>query len=598
MHKRGKKAQLTLFVVIAIIVISLALIGYFVIKPRISKLPKDIMTVEESYLKCLESIAKRGIEIAEEKGGYIYEIPSESEGIYFSNNLEFMGEKIPYWFYYNANGQAKEQVPSINFIASEISRYVKENIDFCDKILENYEVEFEKKPYRIDITIGNKRVDGKAFIDLKMTKGNNTYLIREHIFSVPSEIKLLYDNARAIYDYEKSSLFLENYTFDIISLYAPTTGFELQCVPLVFDKEKIKQDIFSGLKVNLERIKFRGDYFSLASEENKYYVNDLKISNGLYVNIIAPLRPTKIEVYADEVGGLIKFDPVGNQLGISGIGFCYVPYHFVYDVKYPLLILVSNGNEVFKFPLTVVIERNGVKNLLEEKEVIGPRICNNAVTKSIINIFSEDGKSLDADVYFKCLDATCYLGQAKDGYLEANVPECVNGLIIARYTNYGESSLQLDTTSDFIASVYLKKLSNITLDLTLEPKENALVLFEGERSYVLNYPEQKEISLTEGKYKVTVYVFKEKSISLDGESEICYDVPVFFGLTRKQCTKLETLNFDKVVVGGGITEVNIDETMLARGKLNIYFERFGEPKDVDEIGKNYDLIETSELKIS
>ncbi|MEM1535343.1 MAG: hypothetical protein QXO56_02400 [Candidatus Pacearchaeota archaeon] len=597
---KAQKAQITLFVIIALVVIVAGIAGYFLIKPRGPKLPPDIKEIENSYVSCLADLTKQAIELAEQRGGYIYELEQTQEGLYFSNALDFMGERIAYWFYYDSSGKPIEQVPSLSFIESQIARYVMEHIELCDDVLRASGISFEKKPVRIEIAIG-KKVEGKALIDLKLSKQNATYLIREHSFTLDSELKQLYETARAIYDYESSSRFLENYTLDVLTLYAPTTGFELQCMPLTFEKEKIKKDIIDGLTVNLERIKFAGDYFSLASEENKYYVNDVKIPNGIYVNILGPLKPIKIEIYGDERNGIFKFDPIGKQPGLAmlnSIGFCYVPYHFVYDIKYPLLIEVSGKKELFKFPITVVLERNGVKEMLTEGESVSARICNSAITEAIINVYDESGKPLDAELYFKCLDAVCYLGKAEQGYLEAKVPECVNGFLIASLDGYAQESLQLDSTHNFIGTLFLSPLYSVKLELNLRSDESALILFEGKTTASINYPEQKEVKLAEGSYEVSVYVFKQKSLSIVNKSELCYDVPVFFGMTRKQCVELEGMSFDNVVVGGGKTSIELSEEMLARGKLRIDFERFSEPREISDLETNYELVDASELKIS
>ncbi len=487
---KSKRAQISLFIIIAIIIVASAMLAYFLTKPKAPKLPEDIKNIEESYLTCLEQLVFLAKNLGMQKGGYIYEKESSVGGIYFSNNLEFMGENIPYWLYYNANGIIEEQVPTISSIEKEISTYVKENALFCDEILKGYGIDFDRKINRIEVSIKDGEIEFNALIDLNIKKENSTYTIREHRGKIKSNLKKLYENAKAIYDFEKATRFLENYTFDVISLYAPTTGFELQCMPLTFNKEQIKEDIKNGLLVNIERIKFRGNYFSLANEENKYYINDLKIDDGINVNFIIPSRQIKVDVYSDEQNGLIKFDPVGNQPGINQIGFCYVPYHLVYDVKYPLLILLNEKDEIFKFPLAVLIERNGIKEILHEKELIKAGIiCNNAITEAIVYTYNQDDEPLEADVYFKCLDATCYIGKTEDGYLEAKVPECINGFIIARADGYAEDKMQVDSNYEFVANFFLNKLHETEIKIDLRDDENAVVFFEGENSYALNYPE-------------------------------------------------------------------------------------------------------------
>ena len=53
--------------------------------------------------------------------------------------------------------------------------------------------------------------------------------------------------------------------------------------------------------------------------------------------------------------------PIGTQPGLSAMKFCYAPYKFVYDMYFPVLIQVyskDDANEVFQFPVSVVINKN------------------------------------------------------------------------------------------------------------------------------------------------------------------------------------------------------------------------------------------------
>lgn len=593
----SKKAQIGLFVIVAIVIIAAAIITYFVVRQKAVGLPEEIRNIENSYIDCLESLANYAKNDVMLKAGYIYQIPSLPEGSYFSNNLVFMGEKIPYWRYFDVNGIAREQVPSLNDIEREISEYIRHNINGCDDVFRNYKVEFSKNVTRIDTKISEGNIEINVIAPVQIKKENATYLITEHKVILKSNLKKLYENARKIYEYEKATGFLENYTLDIITLYAPTTGFEIQCVPLAFNKERIKKDIIDGISVNFERIKFRGDYFGLKEKENIYFLSDAKIDDGITANIIAPLSPTKIDVYAGEdEGKTLKFDPIGNQQGMQIAGLCYVPYHLVYDVKFPLLISLSYRNEFFNFPITIVIERNNVKHMLEENETLETRICKNANTDMEVVIYDEYNNIVDGDVYFKCLDAVCYIGKSEDGFIEGKIPQCINGFLIVRAEGYAEKKLQVDSNYDVSAVVFLKKIQEVKVELNLKSNEEALLMFEGENSVTVMYPENKEINITTGSYNVTLYVFKQKNVSVSGESEICYDVPLLY-LTTKKCVKLDMISVDRVVIGGGKTIAEITEEMLDEGELRIDFERFKEPTKLEEIEENYAMVDEKEILI-
>lgn len=93
--KRGKKGQVTLFVIIAIVIVVIVL-GYFLLKNSISskqEMPQHVEVIEKSFLDCIQEKTLTGISILESNGGYIYEQKFEPGSIYmpFSSHLDFVG---------------------------------------------------------------------------------------------------------------------------------------------------------------------------------------------------------------------------------------------------------------------------------------------------------------------------------------------------------------------------------------------------------------------------------------------------------------------------------------------------------------------------
>lgn len=600
--KRGeKKAQLALVFIIAIIIVTAGILAYFLLKPKEKpKYPEEILKVEESYIKCLTDIGERAKNILMQKGGYIYDKSSEAEGLYLGNNLNFMGEDIAYWIYYDSSGIIKTQNPSLEDMENEISKFIEDNLDICDSVFDEYNVSYIKNVKKIEVKIRSNKIEVTAYIDLVIKKENKANLIREHKFFIKSNLKQLYENAIRIYEYEKSKRFLENYTIDIISLYGKTTGFEIQCYPLIFDKEELKRNITDGLIVNIERIKFNGNYFKFR-EGHKYFINRIDIDDGISVNLLySKLFPTKIDIYAEEKNNLLKFDPIGNQEGLNLINFCYVPYHIVYDVKFPVLFILRKDDEIFKFPLVVVIERNGIKEILMENESIKTKgICNAAIKNAEIYVYDSENKKIDgADVYIKCLDANCYLGKTKNGYLKAKVPQCINAFILVNAENYEENKIPINTNYDVNVNIFLDKLYEKEIKLNLNEKETVIILFEGKRNDVINYPERNKLYLSRGNYNITLYVFKDKEIIINEKSEICYDTPLFLWIKRKKCEEIDQITFDKVLIGGGKSEIYFDEEFLEDYKpIEIIFDRFDEPKNIEDIQKNYEFLKFSKIEI-
>ena len=576
MKKRG---QLAMYIIIAIIILALAISAYFLFKPK-PKPKAEIQKIEEGINLCLQDLLKKAKDLALQRGGYIY-LPEEKYSIYFSNNVEFMGEKIPYWLYYDGN--YFEQVLSKEEEEKQFERFIKENMFVCDKVIESYNLSYVKKIKDVDVRIRKNKIELEVDLDLRIKKERVVYSIEKLNTFINSNFGNLYENALRIYEHEKKKRFLENYTIDVISLYAPTTGFEMQCLPLVFNKNEIEKNIKDGLEVNLERIKFKGNYFS-PDEYTKYYLQDVDIDNNVNVNVIYLKDFTDVKIYGEDF-----VEPIGNfPVNV----FCYVPYHFVYDVKYPVIFVLSQNDEALKFPMAVIVERNGIKEIIGENETIKPKgICETKITKGKIYTYA-DNEKVDCDLYLKCLDAECFLGKSKDGYIEVKVPECLNAEIYCRgYVG----SVFVNTNEDFILNLYLEKIYEKEIYVDISPEESAIVLFEGVTKQGIIYPEQKKVNLSRGQYNITVFVFKEKNILIEKEQEICYDVPSFFIFKTKRCEKIEGLEIDKVVVGGGKGSVWIEPKEIKR--ILIYSERFDEPKNLEEIQKNYEMVEDSEIRI-
>jgi len=101
-----KKAQVTPFVIIAIVIVALAVL-FVVFRSSIfsAEIPANLEPVYKTFLQCLEDKTKIGINVLESQAGYI-ELPKfESGSLYmpFSSQLNFLGNDIPYWYYVSGN---------------------------------------------------------------------------------------------------------------------------------------------------------------------------------------------------------------------------------------------------------------------------------------------------------------------------------------------------------------------------------------------------------------------------------------------------------------------------------------------------------------
>ena len=611
-----RKGQVTIFIIVAIVIVA-GILAYFMLSGKIGKkaLPQELAPVYSYFLSCIEDETKNAVNIIDSQGGYI-ELPIFEPGssyMPFSSQLDFLGQAVPYWYYISGNGIVKQQVPSKSLMEQQLENYLEDKIDRC-----NFKT-FEEQGFRVglgedisvDARISDTKIDVSASVPLSISFGEVSAVQSKHDVSVSSRLGKFYNIARKIYDKEQKDLFLEEYGVDVLRLYAPVDGVELSCSPKIWLQQELKQDIESALEANVQSVKIKGSYYDLVEKENKYFVQDIGQeigSQGENVNFIySNSWPTKIEVYPQDDPMIAE--PVGNQAGLGILGFCYVPYHFVYDMAYPVLIQIYDSEETFQFPMAVVVDKNMPRKGIEGEAVVDaePELCSHKNQKIEVYTYNNLLEGVEAKVDFECLGQRCSIGntekQGEDAYVSAFVPQCVNGYLTAEADGYARKRYQISTNTQETASIVLDKLYTLDIELQVDGKETqeqALIDFISEdNSKTVAWPEQKEIGLSEGQYDIRIYVYKDSSITLPAiKQQKCVETPKsgilgLFGQTEEKCfdINIPAQQLSNVVSGGGVGADYLIESELEKGKIIIKVESIALPKSLEELQASYNLIE-------
>jgi hypothetical protein len=145
--KKSKKGQVTIFVIIAILVVA-GISLFFYVQNKTSSLtpsiPKDIQPVYDFVRSCIEETGYKAVGIAGPLGGYC-------------RIEDYLIGKITY---YSINN--KSIAPKKEIIEGELSSYIEDNLDQC--LNKSWFVEFE-------IVHGNPKVSAdisKEIIDIKL----------------------------------------------------------------------------------------------------------------------------------------------------------------------------------------------------------------------------------------------------------------------------------------------------------------------------------------------------------------------------------------------------------------------------------------------
>lgn len=609
--KSQTRGQVTIFIILGLLILGSVVI-FLASRPQVKEegVPSNLAPVYKSFLSCLEEDALAGINILGSQGGYI-QMPKFEPGsahMPFSSQLNFLGNPIPYWYYVSGNNIPKEQVPSMTFMQNELADFIDKRIRNC--MLDNYyeqgfEIDFGEP--ESETTIKDKKVLINLDMPMNISRENESYLISSHSIEVSSNFKKLYDSAIEIYSKEQKEMFLENYTVDILRNYAPVDGVELTCSPLTWNAEEVFSTLQNAIEANILTLKTKAGDFTLAKPENKYFIINTEVNARFFTS---KNWTSSFEVNPSR-GALLISEPIGNQQGLGVIGFCYVPYHFVYNVKYPILIQIYEGEEFFQFPFAVVIQGN-----LPRKPMNGtffetqplPEICEYKNTPITVQATDKRFNPIEAEISFECSGVSCKIGKSSQQVLL--FPQCVNGNLVASAPGFKDASVFYTALEPEEVSIFLDKLYEKEVNLTLDSRQypgQAIINFVSEEDIkTILYPAQKKVNLSEGQYQIQVYIYENSSITIPVSNQRqCIDVPKtgigsILGLTEKKCFdyQIPSQIISNALSGGGKEDYYILESGLEENKfIGINAYSLPKPVSIEQLQTNYVLFENKGLDI-
>ncbi|MBD3252903.1 hypothetical protein GF386_04180 [Candidatus Pacearchaeota archaeon] len=194
--KRGIKGQTTVFIVIGIAVVIIALLLFYLnFGNKIEKdYEFDIQPVSSFIDSCLESSLKAGVNYVGFQGGY-YNKPVISK--YYNHY------NIPYYWYDNENS-----VPEIKTIEDEISKYIENYFSICIddfKNFENSKYEIEQEEISVETTINNDDVEIDVDYPVVIKFQEKSVNINEFSSDTTSNLKKAYDASRLIIEEQEKT---------------------------------------------------------------------------------------------------------------------------------------------------------------------------------------------------------------------------------------------------------------------------------------------------------------------------------------------------------------------------------------------------------
>ncbi len=623
----NKKAQITIFIIIALMIVA-AVVIFFVVRNVFfdqGNIGLDSSAVFEFFDNCIKEKTKQAVSIAGSQGGYIETPEFEAGSLYspLSNQLDFLGVPVPYWYYISANNVIKEQIPSKTVIERQIGDFLNDELRYCDFNYfrdQGYDIN-SLSPILSNVKILDKEIRVEVKTNLNLKKGDQTATRNIHKINVQSDFGKFYNLAKEIYDKEKKDAFLELYTQDVLYNYAPITGSDISCSPLIWNAQEVSDSLRSAISANVQALKV--DNGKASNKNGKYFTIPIKTSenvNFLYLKD----WPSKIEIWPAE-NNLLIAEPIGLENGLGVLGFCYVPYHFVYDIYHPILIQIYNENEIFQFPISVIIDKSVPRNAILSDEPVEfeylDSFCANANTEIEVLSFDSSLNPIEASISFECLNQLCNIGQTKvsgsEAKLKALFPQCVNGKAIAKADGYVIANQIFSTNEPGSVNLILDKLYELDLNIvvggvqvssTSNNKPLVVVHFVSDKySTTIAYPQQNKIKLSEGLYNISVQVFSGSSLVIPASSEQnCVQVPKkgllgFFGGTTEECfiAELPSQTLDNALSAGGKSvELILEDDLKLSRNMKISIPSLPQPLTLDQLQQNYELFEVQKIGVS
>jgi len=631
MRKRG---QITLFIVLAIIVVLVIVFATGLFKLPIKRdATENRATVVKDFINsCIDLTTKKALRTVGLSGGVLdvsEDITPRSANNIFSNSLLLRSNEVMYWYYKSANNLDIVNIPNKENIESGLNEYVSDNLGLCLNKFERFRFEgykIESGKAEANAKINDKNVDVKVEMPIIVTVGDSSVRLNNFNVNVDSNFGRLYNAAAEIIN--SNSNYLEELTFDTIALdeEIPLSDTEFDCSERKWKKSDIEIRLRELLSRNIQAVKLKGTSFGDADE---YYQWDgLK---NKYSDISANLLyssdwPFYLDVGPSENGILKSEDIIGQEDSakfVKGL-LCLQNWNFVYTVKYPVLISLNSGDDVLQFGYMVVLENNQPKKNILAKDNFGDfknEFCDKRLGEVNVATVAAEGnlKALsNVDMFFKCFNIECFVGKSgSNGEFNEKIPQCVNGVLIGRKEGYFDGKLPISSNQIVSGSVKLEPIYELRLDAMLLDNKNLRGLRDGEnvvfdlknmdKDYAVSvvYPDIKSIKLISGRYNVSSIVTSSgPSIIIPGESvEKCVNAPTgilsLFGVGGERCESVEMpdMTLNEAVVGGNVNIIDIQKDLLKSGRvISLYSYYDGVPANSEAYSNIYEKIKQDRIE--
>ncbi len=500
----SRKGQITIFIILGIVILLLAVIIIFVKSESVQFRPDEIVPTEKGKVEtfitsCLKQAGDEALLRLGTQGGYI-EVPQTISSD-ANKHLRLSPDLVvPFW----AQGTTKE-IPSLEQIAADIDGYIEEHVRSCllqTQVFQESYVIAEKSPLTSTTKILDKNVVFNLHwdVELRTKDGEIVSNVVNHVAQSSVKLKRMHETAQKIIDAELSGLKFEDLTQDLLALEhpnVPLTGFELSCEQKKWKVKEVQDSLKDLLRVNLREVRIEGSNYVQFPEELSYYQNHYvwNVGEGTNANDLAvQFRFEDNYPFVFDVRPRSSAYLMSGQLGASNdllSSFCVQSWKFVYSLSYPVLVTLEDleSGYTFKLGFTVHLVNNypqreqvnskplssfALPTTSDEEYCEQRRYPMNILTYSKVD--NDRGVSFvddldDTKITFSCLQYSCDVGKTEFNFeqfgtgatLRANFPSCAGGIVRAQKPGYKDAWQRVVTTPQKEVSLYLTPLKDISV---------------------------------------------------------------------------------------------------------------------------------------
>ncbi|MBU1946797.1 MAG: hypothetical protein KKC54_07575 [Nanoarchaeota archaeon] len=454
--RNNKRAQVTIFIIMGIIVLIGALL-YFGIKTEtitseifpnmgitVQEVPVEFQPVNVFIEECVSQIAEEGIRKIGERGGFIepkrYGIitvskPTESDSVRMSPGSDY---SVPYWYYMKSPNECAGQCDYIEVpdnmlylykkdgfpsIEGQLEECITANLGQCladFKVLKDQGFDVNVLgQLKSKVSIRDNDISISVEYPLEFSRAGSKK-ISDFTAVLPLNIKNIYDLAKEVVDMQADYRYLEK---DLLNLIVGFSGVDSSMLPPMQETifqfgsetrwpvQKVKMDIENVLSSYIQLLQVS----STQNYEPRDRGNSLSSSlynTGMLIPVSGNYPELKISFMANPEWWPIYFkmnckgtcrpeSASSNLMALIGIQ----RYSFVYDISYPALVTINDPDALnYKgYSFNFFMESN-----IRQNEPMPPNYIPAPLIDSGASMFCDEEKRNSGDITIEVKDADDY----------------------------------------------------------------------------------------------------------------------------------------------------------------------------------------------